>query len=385
MNPKKLSLPLMLIALPNIFLGVLLPMYTNELGYTTFQYSITVSALACSQIIMKLILGKVSDRYSRRFIFISSFLCFAVTYFMFSMATQLSIIIVARVINGISGILLTMATVGLISDSNNSFGQQMGFFDSKEQIGGLIGVGVCYLVLSNYDFIKGWNVLFMICGGAAALAALYAFKLPKETKRLANTSKQKAKLSLKQRKIWMLNLYICAVASMTGVIFIPYMQKVYDASMELMTIVFLVPMILFPFINAKLGRVGDRKGYRKTIFVTTVACSLGALGLAFSPTLLIFAIVCTLFDIFASIKGYAIDALFIQGTPQTQIGDAFGKFSISNNLGWMIGAAFGGYLFDAFGFNVPYIAFAVLMLLFIPCALYLIPRNQDDTRNKMIA
>jgi MFS family permease len=385
MNPKKLTLPLMLISLPDIFLGVLLPMYTNELGYTTFQYAMTVSILACSQIIMKLLLGKVSDRYSRRIIFISSFMCFSISYFMFSVATQLSLIIVARVMNGVSVILLTMGIIGLISDSNHSFGQQRGYFHSKEQIGGLIGVGICYLVLSNYDFIKGWNVLFMICGGAALLAALYTFRLPKETKKIERTNKKKTKLSMKQRKMWILNLYICTVASMTAVIFIPYMQKVYDASMELMTIVFLVPMILFPFINAKLGRIGDRRGYRNSIIVAIVACSIGALGLAVSPTLLIFAIVCTIVDIFSSIKGYAIDALFIQGTPQEHIGDAYGKFSIGGNLGGMIGAALGGYLFDAFGFNVPYIAFAVLMLLFVPCALYLIPRNQDDHRGKMIA
>lgn len=385
MNPKKLSLPLMLISLPGIFLGVLLPMYTNELGYTTFQYSMIVSTLACSQIIMKLILGRASDRYSRRTIFISALLCYTATYFIFSIATQLSLLIVARIVNGIAGILLMMALIGVISDSNNSFGQQMGFFDSKEQIGGLIGVGVCYVVLSNYDFIEGWSVLFIVCGGAALLAALYAFKLPEEVKKTEITSRKKATLSVKQRKIWLLNLCISAIASMSGVIFIPYMQKEYDASMELMTIVFLVPMIIFPFINARLGKVGDRRGYRKTIILSLVACSIGALGLAFSPSLLIFAIVCTLFDVFASMKSYAIDALFIQGTPQEYIGDAFGKFSIGNNLGWMAGSALGGFLFDTFGYNVPYIMFAVMMLLFIPCALYLIPKNRDENREKMIA
>ncbi|MNJ61023.1 drug efflux system protein MdtG [compost metagenome] len=155
--------------------------------------------------------------------------------------------------------------------------------------------------------------------------------------------------------------------------------------MELMTIVFLVPMIIFPFINAKLGKVGDRRGYRQTIIISLVACSIGALGLAFSPSLLIFAIVCTIFDIFASMKGYAIDALFIQGTPQEYIGDAYGKFSISNNLGWMAGSALGGYLFDTFGYNVPYITYTVMILLFIPCALYLIPKNKEENREKMIA
>ena len=127
MNPEKLTSSLILISLPGIFLGVLLPMYTHELGYTTFQYALIVSILSFSQIMMNLVLGRASDRHSRRFIFLSALIFFTTAYFVFSVATQLSILIVARVISGIAGILLSISLVGLISDSNNSFGQRFGY------------------------------------------------------------------------------------------------------------------------------------------------------------------------------------------------------------------------------------------------------------------
>jgi len=141
MKHQQLTIPLMLISLPGIFLWVLLPIYIKELGYSTFQYSLTVSILSFTQILLKLVLGKVSDRYSRHRIFLCALLCCTASFFIYAAAANLSIIIVATIMNGIAGILLTMALIGLISDSNQKLGQQMGAFSSKQQIGRLAGGG----------------------------------------------------------------------------------------------------------------------------------------------------------------------------------------------------------------------------------------------------
>ncbi len=383
MKHKQLSIPLMLISLPGIFLWVLLPIYIRELGYSTFQYSLTVSILSFTQIILKLVLGRVSDRYSRHHIFLCALLCCTVSYFIYAGATTLSIIILANIMNGIAGILLTMALIGLISDSNQKLGQQMGAFSSKQQIGRLAGVGICYLVLSSYEFVHGWSVLFLICGSASLLGFIYTLKSPEiPNKEITSEKKGKVKLSIEQRKIWCFNLCLSMVSAISGIIFIPYMQKVHGASIELITVVFLVPMIIFPFVSTKLGRVGDQRGYRRTILVSIAVCSMGALGLAFSPSLLLFAIICTAMDFFSTAQEYALDGAFIKGTSQAHIGDAFGKFSISNNLGGMVGAAVGGYIFDTIGSNVPYIVFAVMMLLLLPLGLYLIPPGKEQNRQE---
>ncbi|WP_366293224.1 MFS transporter [Paenibacillus sp. AN1007] len=381
MKYQQLTIPLMLISLPGIFLWVLLPIYIKELGYTTFQYSITISILSFTKIILKLVLGKVSDRYSRHRICLYALVSYTAAYFIYAAATTLSTLIAAIIVHGIAGILLTMALIGLVSDSNHKLGQQMGAFDSKQQIGSLAGVGICYLVLSSFGFIQGWGVLFLICGAASLLGCIYIFKSPEvpNTKEMAIQKKEKSKLSVKQRKIWVFNLGLSTVSAMSGIIFIPYMQQVYGAGIELITAAFLVPMLIFPFVSSKLGRVGDQRGYRKTIIQYIPVLCMGALGLAFSPSLLLFAIIYTIMDLFSSIQAYALDGVFIKGTPQSHIGDAYGKFTISANLGGMAGAALGGYLFDAFGPSVPYIVFAVSILLFLPLGLYLIPASKEQS------
>ncbi|GJM68500.1 hypothetical protein HMSSN036_07160 [Paenibacillus macerans] len=104
----------------------MLPLYTEELGYTTFQFTLLVSVFSLVQLIMRLVLGKVSDKYSRRSIFIASFLFFVAAYFTFAMAGQLSLLLTARVLNGIANILLTLSVFGLIADANTNVAQQLG-------------------------------------------------------------------------------------------------------------------------------------------------------------------------------------------------------------------------------------------------------------------
>lgn len=379
MKHQQLTIPLMLISLPGIFLWVLLPIYIKELGYTTFQYSITVSILSFTQIILKIVLGRVSDRHSRQRIFLCAFVCFTAAYFIYAAATTLFTVIAAIIVHGTAGILLTMALVGLISDSNQKLGQQMGAFDSKRQIGCLVGVGICYLVLSNSGLVQGWSVLFLICGTAALFGCVYMLKSPQVAHEENPTQmKEKTKLSIRQRKIWYYNICLSTLSAMSGIIFIPYMQKMYGANIELMTVVFLIPMLIFPFVSSKLGRVGDRYGYRRAILRSAAVCSVGAIGLAFSPSLVLFAIICTIMDLFSVIQSYALDGVFITGTPKSQIGDAYGKFSMSNNLGGMAGAALGGYLFDTFGPNMPYIVFSVMMIIILPIGVYLIPSSKEQ-------
>lgn len=93
-----------------------------------------------SQLIMRLILGKVSDKYSRRSIFISSLLCFVVAYFVFAVATKLSILLIGRVINGVANILLTISLFGMIADTNSSFAQKLGALAVTEISAGLLAL-----------------------------------------------------------------------------------------------------------------------------------------------------------------------------------------------------------------------------------------------------
>lgn len=375
MTYQKLKIPIILISLPYIFFDVLLPLYTNELGYSTFQFTLLVSVFSLSQLIMRLLLGKMSDRYSRRSIFIASLLCFIFAYAAFAAADSLAVLVTARVINGAASILLTLSIFGIITDAGGSYAQSLGRYDSNRNLGGFIGVGLCYFILSRFELLSGWSVLFAACGAAAALALGYTVFTPAPVEAKRPVSAPRSALPPEKRKVWFVNILFCLLSSMITVILIPYLQDVFAADMQEITIAFLLPIIVSAFTGPVLGKVGDRIGYRKAIAVSALIAAGAAAAAVFSSGIIVFALLWTVLIMADAMLGFALDAMFLQGIPERQVGDAYGKYSTGAYLGLILGPALGGFLFDTYGSAVPYFAFAGGMVLFIGMVWSILPRD----------
>lgn len=379
---KKLTFPIIIIFLPYIFFDVLLPLYTKELGYTTFQFTILVSVFSISQLIMRLLLGRVSDQYSRRSVFIVSLLFFVAAYLAFSVADSLWILVIARVVYGIASILLTISIFGMITDTNDNFAQKLGRFDSNRNLGGFIGVGLSFYILSKYELLNGWKVLFVVCGAAAAIAFIYSLTLPKRSESQRNINSNRVVLSPEKRKIWMVNMLFCLISSMIVVLLIPYLQAVFNADIKEIAITFILPMLASAFLGSFLGKLGDHMGYRKAITLSTIVSALAISAVVFSFRLSIFAILWTLFTVSWSMFNYSLDAMFLKDISNHNIGDAYGKYSTGSYIGMIIGPTLGGFLFDSFGYTTPYIVFVVSMLLFIPLILTILPKDKTVIEEK---
>ncbi|MNJ41526.1 putative sulfoacetate transporter SauU [compost metagenome] len=375
-NYNKLSIPILIVSLPLLSFDVLLPIYTKELGFTTFQFTMLVSVFSMTQLVMRLILGRVSDKYSRRFIFLVSLLCFVAAYFVLSAANKLSVLLAARVINGAANILLSISLFGIIADANHSFAQQLGRFDSNRNLGGFIGVGLSFYILSQYDLLNGWTILFAVCGVAAVAAFVYALTIPKapEPKRIIYP--HRVALSPAKRKIWVVNVLFCTGFSMIIVLLIPYLQAAFNADIKEIAITFILPMLASSFLGSWLGKLGDRIGYRKAVSLSVIISAITIAAILFSFRLSMFALLWTLFIICSLMLTYSMDAMFMKGTSEKNIGAAYGKYSTGSNLGLIIGPVLGGFLFDHYGPTIPYIVFAAVMVLFIPLLLTLLPKDK---------
>lgn len=375
MDYKKLKIPVIMISLPIIFFDVLLPIYTKELGFTTFQYTILISVFSIFQLIMRLVLGKVTDKYSRRSVFITSLLCFFVAYLVYAVATELSILLLARVLHGLASILLTISLYGMISDTKSGFAQKLGGICSNRNLGGLIGVGLCFYFLYRYELLKGWTILFIVCGAVAALAAVYTIvtSLASEQQRMIDLPK--FVLSPEKQKIWFINMLLCLFSGMIGVLLIPYLQEQFNADLEEIAITFLLPMLVSSFSGSFLGKIGDRAGYRKAIAISIVISCITISIIVFSPGLSVFAVLWTIFIISNFSSFLSLDAMFFREISEKHIGDASGKYSIGVYVGGVIGPALGGFVFDTYGSTVPYIIFAVSMALLVLLLLMMLPKD----------
>lgn len=94
---KKLAVPLFLVSLPLTFMDVLLPIYTMELGYKPIQVTGLFSVFSFFLVVMRLFIGKMTDRQGRKTIFLTGILLYALSYFYYSVSADIAYLYLARI------------------------------------------------------------------------------------------------------------------------------------------------------------------------------------------------------------------------------------------------------------------------------------------------
>ncbi|WP_313072035.1 MFS transporter [Lacrimispora sp.] len=378
MKYEKLAVPVILASLPGVVFEGLFPLYTTQLGFTTLKMTIFYSTFALSGLIMRLLMGTVSDRYTRRSVFLWALSLYAVAYFFLSGAESMTFLMVARFVQGAAGILLTLSVIGVITDENNNFGQSMGRFDSNRYLGGIIGIGLSFLIFYHYDLLEGWKLFFLCCAVASLVGCIYSFFRIKRQEKKEFHGKARIVFSRDKKKIWVISLVFNLFSSMIGVLVIPYLKAAYDLNMETMVFVFMLPILVSSFVGPHLGRLGDSFGYRKVMVISAFLSALMAFSIPMFHNIKVFSLIWTFYVVFMSALDYALDALFVQGIKENEIGNYYGKYAFGVNIGGILGPVAGGYLFDKLGIHIPYMTFSVLMVLFGLFVLWQLPRESNE-------
>ncbi len=383
MRFKQIATPVILVSLPCIIFEGLLPLYTERLNYTTLELTVLYSVCALSGLIMRLIMGKLSDRYSRRFVLLLALSLYGAAYLVISGAVTMAHLMAARLIQGAAGILLNISAIGFIVDDNGNFAQSMGRFDSNRNFGGMIGVGVAFLVFMNRDLLSGWKIFFLCSAGASVMGFLYSFRKIKPAVKVPVYDSKPVTFTREKQRIWFLNLFLCLLLSMIGVLLIPFVRTTFEVDMMELATIFFLPMVASSFLGPHLGRLGDILGYRKVIVLCSILAAAMTTAVVVFHSLSGFEVLWTVYVMSISALDYSLDAMFVEGISERVIGDYYGRYVFGSSLGHIIGPVLGGYLFDLWGKNAPYLTFSVLMLVFATCAALLLPKSRVSLKNNL--
>lgn len=373
MKYEKIALSIVLASLPCLVFNILLPAYTKELGYTVFQLSILYSVYSFSELIMRLLIGKISDRYSRYLVLCCALFLYGLAYFLFAQARSMGYLMAARMVQGAAGILLTISVVGLITAEKTSYAQGIGRYGGNRQLGGILGIGLTFYIFNRSGFLEGWSQFFLISAAFALVSLILLFTRKPSQAKVPSFQSVKVVYSALEQKIWILNLLYCIPVSLAGVLIIPYMMEAYHADMESIGSVFLLPIMFTAVFSPRIGQIGDKLGYKKTIISATLIAAVLIGFLVFSPNLQVFALVWTIYQIALTAQDYSLDALFVEGVPEQVMGDFYGKFMLSASLGGIIGPFIGGSVFWLAGGRTPYIVSSVFLALISVLVWKLIP------------
>jgi MFS family permease len=189
-------------------------------------------------------------------------------------------------------------------------------------------------------------------------------------------------LSLMRRRNIVLLLAGCIALLMTGFgIILPVFARrlmEFGAGVEtlgLMTMSFaLAQFVAAPF----MGSLADRIGRRPLIIVALVAYIAANIGFLFAPTTAAFIVVRTFegaltAGLFPSAMGIVADI-----SPVDERGRWSGILMGAYGAGFIFGPVIGGFLYDGWGFAMPFILSAAMAFLSLIAAIILVPETRSE-------
>jgi DHA1 family tetracycline resistance protein-like MFS transporter len=190
--------------LDSLGIGILIPImpdilrrFSTEASFVSHYYGYFISVYALMQFVASPILGSLSDRYGRRPILLCSLLGAGLDYILMAFAPTLSILFLGRIIAGLTGASMTVATAYIadVSDDSNrssNFGLIGAAFGFGFILGPAIG-GVMGTLGHQYPFLlaAGLNLLNFAFG-----LFVLPESLPKESRRKIQVAKLNPLVSL---------------------------------------------------------------------------------------------------------------------------------------------------------------------------------------------
>lgn len=158
-----------------------LPLYAALHGYDPAQVGLVFAAQAVTNVVGRIPIGSLADRFDRRWIVAAGLICLAVALAALGQVVQLAQLLGCAVVMGV-GMALTFTAIGaLIADQTPTVqrGLAMGMYNSCIYLGMMTGSTVMGIALKRIGYPLGFAV-----AGSAALVVLVLFFLMMREKQL---------------------------------------------------------------------------------------------------------------------------------------------------------------------------------------------------------
>jgi EmrB/QacA subfamily drug resistance transporter len=153
------SLGLIMSSIDSSIVTVGLPVIINDLKTNLAFAGWTITGYQFSQSVMMPIIGKLSDDWGRKRLFLLAVMVFTISSLTAGLAPNIYYLIIFRLIQGIAGGAFLPSATGIISDA---FGKNrstfIGLFSSIYPIGSVIGPNIGGFIIDNYS----WRWIFFV-------------------------------------------------------------------------------------------------------------------------------------------------------------------------------------------------------------------------------
>lgn len=346
----------------------LLPFYAESFGASAFLIGLLGTSFSLMQFLFSPIWGRWSDRIGRKPIILVGLMGSCLSYLVLALAGSLPMVFAARVIGGIAGanIPTAQAYIADITTPENR-AKGMGMVGAAFGLGFIFGPALGG-VLSRFGPATPMWFASALCLGNFVAAW---FLLP-ESRSASSATRGLGRMEAfrhalgKPTLLLLLALYFIVTLAFSGfeATFALFSEAKFGYTTATIGFVFAFIGVVLSIVQGVLvGRVVKSVGERRLIPTAILAISIGIGLIPFVwnvPTLL------SALGVLALGMGFnnpALSSMVSRLTDANDQGGILGLASSIASLGRVVGPAWGGYLYDAYGMRTPYISAATLMLL----------------------
>jgi MFS transporter, DHA1 family, tetracycline resistance protein len=365
-----------------------IPIISTQLGATAFQAGLLMSAYSFMQFIFSPFWGRLSDRLGRRPILLICLAGEVFAYLLFSQATTLPLLFIARLLSGFFGASISTASA-YISDITPPHERSKGMaligvaFGLGFLFGPAIGGGLTIWAehISPDPFFRSSFSSYWVAG-LCLLTFLFAFRYLKET----NT---KISVAAEKKNRFSRILQYFKIETVGPLMFIFFLSSFAMSCMEATLVLYAkdrfgwgLKEVSFGFayigviivitqgflVRRLLPKVGEKQLLRTGLIFMVIGFS----SIAVANSIAILAVAQTFLAVGVGFTNPSILGAISLLTSSDEQGSTLGTTQGLSSLGRIVGPALGGALYSALTLTSPFIFSGALMMiaLFIVITIY---------------
>jgi multidrug resistance protein len=344
----------------------LLPFYAESFGASALTIGLLGTSFSLMQFLFSPIWGRWSDRIGRKPIILVGLMGSCVSYLTLALAPSLAVLFVARLIGGIAGanIPTAQAYIADVTTPENR-AKGMGMVGAAFGLGFIFGPAIGGMLSHFSPQTPMWFAAALCFANFVA-----AWLLLPESRHVDATIKGLGRLEAFRHALGrpvlllLLLLYFIVTLAFSGfeATFALFSEARFGFNSSTIGFVFaFIGVVLATVQGVLVGKVVKRIGERRLIPLAmfAIALGLGLVPFAWSVPTLLAAL--GVLSLGMGFNNPSLSSMVSQLADANDQGGILGLASSLSSLGRVVGPAWGGYLYDAYGMRTPFISAAMLM------------------------
>jgi DHA1 family tetracycline resistance protein-like MFS transporter len=344
----------------------LLPFYAESFGASAFAIGLLGTSFSLMQFLFSPIWGRWSDRVGRKPIILVGLLGSCLSYVTMALAGSLTLLFVARIVGGIAGanIPTAQAYIADVTTPENR-ARGMGMVGAAFGLGFIFGPAIGGMLSRYSPETPMWFAAALCLGNFIA-----AWFLLPESRRASASTRTLGRMEAFRHAmhqptlLLILALYFMVTMAFSGfeATFALFSEAKFGYTAASIGFLFaFIGLILSLIQGVLVGRVVKRVGERRLIpaAIFLISLSIGLIPFVWNvPTLLV---ALAILAVGMGFNNPSLSSMVSKLSHEDDQGGILGLASSIASLGRVVGPAWGGYLYDAYGMTTPYLAAAGLM------------------------